>query len=103
MSKKIKILTLVFILMIITVFVVKCNSHKVNEAYSYYKYLQQVDSISSPIVYKDAKADFVNAACNLNERDFEKLKNMIDEYKKEKAALMKDKSERKKNINELLK
>lgn len=102
MSKKVKILTLVFILMNITVFVVKSNSHKVNEAYSYYKYLQQVDSVSSPIVYKDAKADFVNAACNLNERDFEKLKNMIDEYRKEKAALMKDKSERIDSINKML-
>nr|DAR02426.1 MAG TPA: protein of unknown function (DUF4972) [Crassvirales sp.] len=102
MSKKVKILTLVFILMIITVFIVKCNSHKVNEAYSYYKYLQQVDSVSSPIVYKDAKADFVNVACNLNERDFEKLKSMINEYKKKKVSLKKDKSERMDSINKML-
>lgn len=103
MNRKIKLLISLFIAMIAIVFILKCNSNKVNTAYSYYTDLQKTDSVSSPVVYKKVKSDFINIACSLNKRDFDKLQNMINKYKEEEAIMMKDKKERMDSINKMLK
>lgn len=102
MTRKVKLLISLFITMIAIVLILKCNSNKVSTAYSYYTDLQKTDSVSSPVVYKKVKSDFINVASSLSKRDFDKLQSMINKYKEEEAIMMKDKKERMDSINKML-